>query len=133
MVSRPLASMADSAPRACSGSASRTLPAAPAWMVITLTWWLTTSCNSPAMRARSCATASRVAASCSRSSASARWSDARARPRAARIARPSKPIGSRITNTPALAGSRGQVLSWRLAMTVATVSRTLIDSSAERP
>lgn len=53
MAARPPASMASSASRVWSGAASRTVRAAPAWMIMTLTWWVTTSWSSRAMGARS--------------------------------------------------------------------------------
>jgi hypothetical protein len=102
IAARPLASTASSAARASSGVASMTFRAAPAWITITLTLWVTTSCSSRAIRARSSSVAWRSASICSRSIA-----DIRARPSSACCFHRRKPsaataIGSRIRNGTAL-------------------------------
>jgi hypothetical protein len=79
-----------------------TLRAAPAWMTITLTLWVTTSCSSRAIRARSTSVARRSASICSCSMA-----DIRARPSSAccfhrRSPSAATAIGSRIRNGTAL-------------------------------
>ena len=84
-----------------------TLRAAPAWMTITLTLWVTTSCSSRAIRARSCSAARRSASACSRSSV-----DSRARPSSARRFHRRSPsaataIGIRIRNGTASSGTVG--------------------------
>ncbi len=72
MAARPPASTASSASPACSGEVFMILRAAPAWMIITLTLCVTTSCSSRAILARSCSTARRSASACSRSRAESR-------------------------------------------------------------
>jgi hypothetical protein len=77
IAARPPASTASSASRAWSVSVARTLRAAPAWITITLTLWVTTSCSSRAIRARSCSAARRTARARSSSSTAIRallWS-----------------------------------------------------------
>ena len=54
---RPVVAMASSAARASSGRLSMTRSAPPAWITITLTWCVTTSCSSRAIRSRSSRTA----------------------------------------------------------------------------
>ncbi len=61
IAARPPASTASSASLAISGAWSITLRAAPAWITITATLWVTTSCNSAAIRERSSSTALRIA------------------------------------------------------------------------
>ena len=65
MASRPLSSTASSAVLASSGEEPSIRRAAPACTTIMLTLCVTTSCSSPAMRARSSRIACRVAFSCS--------------------------------------------------------------------
>jgi hypothetical protein len=74
------------------------LRAAPAWITMTLTLCVTTSCSSRAIRARSCSVAWRSASSCPFSIA-----DIRARPSSARSFHRRSPsaataIGSKIRN-----------------------------------
>jgi hypothetical protein len=63
IAARPPDSIASSAWWAISGAVVSTVRAAPACTTITLTLWVTTSCNSWAIRARSRCTASRVSVS----------------------------------------------------------------------
>ena len=86
---RPVVAMASSAVRASSGRLSMTRSAPPAWMTITLTWWVTTSCSSRAIRSRSSRMAFSVRSSRSRSSRLARSSSVPAYRRRIRVASPS--------------------------------------------
>ena len=71
---RPASRSQSSAARASSGRRSKARKAPPAWMTITLTWWVTTSCSSRAIRSRSSDGRPRVRSSRSRSSGWARSS-----------------------------------------------------------
>ena len=85
---RPVSSTWAIASCAAFGSRSTTVLAAPAWTIITLIAWATTSCSSRAMRVRSRVTASRAAVS--RSS-----TKRRRRLKTIRPTRMGRPIGER--------------------------------------
>ena len=127
---RPLASTASRASRASSGELSSTLRAAPACTTITLTLWVTTSCSSPAIRARSASTARRVCASCSASARSSRWAESPARFRHPRIPTATAAVGANISSAVNRAGTCGVVSgNAAVAMTAAVPTAS---SAAQR-
>ena len=109
MAARPPASTASSASFDRSGAASITLRAAPAWITITLTLWVTTSCNSAAIRARSSSTALRMASSWACCSWANRSRLAASRRRQTRTSPASTPATSSTTAGLDQPGSTGSV------------------------
>src|SRR5690606_16091492 len=121
---RPAVSTARSASAASSGRLASTSRAALACTTIRLTWWLTMSCRSCAIRARSASTAVRAARSRSRSSSQPRSSSARRYRRRARAsARPSQlPVAHAATSAAAAAAGQplAQVHTWPAFQTAPT-------------
>ncbi len=110
--SRPAVSIAPKASRASSGRVKARRRAPVAWTVIALSAWATTSCNSPAIRARSSATARPAASSPRRSSSAVFSRSARlsaARPRSRRPTTIGAPRVTAIVKRPLDASSYGSV------------------------